>query len=60
MLTPASKGVGGALAKAEAIVAEIGENAFMLQQFVNPDNPKVCSCMAISLCTLGNMQHEFI
>lgn len=41
VLTPATKGMGGAVAKAEAIVAEIGENAFMMQQFNNPDNPKV-------------------
>ena len=41
VLTPATKGMGGAVAKAEAIVAELGENAFMLQQFNNPDNPKV-------------------
>ncbi|CAM9941621.1 unnamed protein product [Ascophyllum nodosum] len=41
VLTPASKGMGGALSKAEAIVAELGENAFMLQQFANPDNPKI-------------------
>lgn len=41
VLTPATKGMGGAVGKAEAIVAEKGENAFMLQQFNNPDNPKV-------------------
>eukprot|EP00904_Undaria_pinnatifida_P010763 jgi/Undpi1/6817/HiC_scaffold_21.g09293.m1 len=41
VLTPATKGMGGAVAKAEAIVAELGENAFMLQQFNNPDNPKI-------------------
>eukprot|EP00903_Cladosiphon_okamuranus_P012392 g11614.t1 len=41
VLTPASKGVKGAVAKVESIVAEIGENAFMLNQFENPDNPKI-------------------
>lgn len=41
VLTPATKGMGGAVAKAESIVADLGENAFMLQQFNNPDNPKV-------------------
>eukprot|EP00903_Cladosiphon_okamuranus_P012391 g11613.t1 len=41
VLTPATKGMGGAVAKAESIVAELGENAFMLQQFNNPDNPKI-------------------
>lgn len=41
VLTPATKGMGGAVAKAEAIVSDLGENAFMLQQFNNPDNPKV-------------------
>eukprot|EP00752_Nemacystus_decipiens_P018639 g16713.t1 len=41
VLTPATKGMGGAVAKAEAIVADLGDNAFMLQQFNNPDNPKI-------------------
>eukprot|EP00752_Nemacystus_decipiens_P018638 g16712.t1 len=41
VLTPASKGFKGVFEKAEAIAAEIGENAFMLQQFSNPDNPKI-------------------
>ncbi|CAB1096990.1 unnamed protein product [Ectocarpus sp. CCAP 1310/34] len=41
VLTPATKGMGGAVAKAEAIVSDLGENAFMLQQFNNPDNPKI-------------------
>lgn len=41
VLTPAAKGVKGALAKAEAIVAELGSNGFMLKQFENGDNPKV-------------------
>ena len=37
-LTPAMQGMKGAIAKAEAIV-ESRENAFMLQQFMNPANP---------------------
>ncbi|CAN0424518.1 unnamed protein product, partial [Discosporangium mesarthrocarpum] len=41
VLTPGSKGMGGAVKKAESIVSELGDNAFMLQQFNNPDNPKV-------------------
>ncbi|CAM9520147.1 unnamed protein product [Choristocarpus tenellus] len=41
VLTPAAKGMGGAVSKAEKIVADIGDKAFMLQQFNNPDNPKI-------------------
>ena len=39
VLVDASKGLVGAIKKAEEIVSEIGENAFMLKQFSNPDNP---------------------
>lgn len=31
----------GAIKKAEDIVAELGDKAFMLQQFNNPDNVKI-------------------
>mmetsp|Transcript_21096 Transcript_21096/g.31817 ORF Transcript_21096/g.31817 Transcript_21096/m.31817 type:complete len:364 (+) Transcript_21096:47-1138(+) len=41
VLTPAAKGMGGAVKKAEQIAEELGENAFILQQFNNPDNPKI-------------------
>jgi len=41
VLTPAPKGMTGAVKKAEAIVAEMGEKGKMLQQFDNPDNPKI-------------------
>merc|ERR1719198_2124188 len=41
VLTPAPKGMGGAVKKAEMIVAELGEKGYMLQQFNNADNPKV-------------------
>lgn len=41
VLTPASKGMGGAVKKAEDILASLGEDGYMLQQFNNPDNPKV-------------------
>jgi len=39
VLTPAAKGMGGAIAKAEEIAQS--EGGLLLQQFNNPDNPKV-------------------
>ena len=39
-LTPAAKGMKGAVARAEELVAEI-DGAIMLQQFDNPANPEV-------------------
>lgn len=41
VLTPAPKGMGGAVKKAEMIVAELGDKGKLLQQFDNPDNPKI-------------------
>ncbi len=41
VLTPGEKGMKGALAMAEKIVAETGPDAYMLNQFSNQDNPKV-------------------
>lgn len=41
VLTPAAKGMGGAIAKAEELVDQLGEDGFLLQQFNNPDNPKI-------------------
>ena len=40
VLTVASKGMKGAIAKAQEIVDSLGDKGFMLQQFENPDNPK--------------------
>ena len=39
VLTPAAKGMGGAIAKAEEIASSKG--GMLLQQFNNPDNPKI-------------------
>ena len=41
VLTPAAKGMGGAIAKAEELVDGLGDEGFLLQQFNNPDNPKI-------------------
>ncbi len=41
VLTPAAKGMGGAIAKAKQLIEEHGEGAFGPQQFDNPANPEV-------------------
>lgn len=41
VLTPAPKGMGGAIGKAEELVDSLGDEGFLLQQFNNPDNPKI-------------------
>lgn len=42
VLTPGAKGMGGAIAKAEELVEQLGsEKGYLLQQFNNPDNPKI-------------------
>lgn len=41
ILTPAAKGMGGAISKAEEIANKLGGDAMLLQQFNNPDNPKI-------------------
>lgn len=41
VLTPGAKGMPGAIARAQELVAEHGEKAFMPQQFENPANPEV-------------------
>ena len=41
ILTPAAKGMGGAIGKAEELVDSLGDDGFLLQQFNNPDNPKI-------------------
>merc|ERR1719356_1191384 len=41
VLTPAAGGMGGAIGKAEEIVESLGADGYLLQQFNNPDNPKI-------------------
>jgi cysteine synthase len=41
VLTPGDKGMKGCIAKCQEILEKHGKKAFMLQQFNNPDNPKV-------------------
>ena len=41
VLTPAAKGMKGTIAKAEEIKEGLGKDAMLLQQFNNPDNPKI-------------------
>lgn len=41
VLTPGSKGMPGAIARAQELLEENGEKAFMPQQFENPANPEV-------------------
>ena len=41
VLTPKETAVSGALAKAKEILAELGDNGYMLQQFENLANPKI-------------------
>ena len=40
-LTPAAKGMRGAIERAEALIQQYGGNAFMPQQFENPANPEI-------------------
>ena len=40
VLTPAAEGMGGAIAKADMLAKEL-DNAIVLQQFNNPDNPDI-------------------
>eukprot|EP00301_Raphidiophrys_heterophryoidea_P003571 c11606_g1_i1.p1 GENE.c11606_g1_i1~~c11606_g1_i1.p1 ORF type:complete len:252 (+),score=63.26 c11606_g1_i1:454-1209(+) len=41
VLTPKEEAMVGAVAKAEEILAKLGKNGYMLQQFSNPDNPRM-------------------
>jgi cysteine synthase A len=41
VLTPGPKGMGGAIAKANQLVEDHGDRAFMPQQFDNPANPAI-------------------
>jgi len=41
VLTPGPKGMPGAIARAQDLLEEIGDKAFMPQQFENPANPEI-------------------
>ncbi len=41
VLTPGPKGMPGAIARAQELMAEVGSKAFMPQQFDNPANPEI-------------------
>ena len=41
VLTPGPKGMPGAIARAQELMADIGDKAFMPQQFENPANPEI-------------------
>jgi cysteine synthase A len=41
VLTPAEKGMNGAIARAKELVEELKPNSFMPQQFENPANPEI-------------------
>jgi len=41
VLTPAPKGMGGAVLKAQQICDSLGDKGMLLQQFENSDNPKI-------------------
>lgn len=41
VLTPGPKGMPGAIARANELIEEIGDKAFMPQQFENPANPEI-------------------
>jgi len=41
VLTPAAKGMGGAIAKANQLLEDHGEKGYMPQQFNNPANPAI-------------------
>lgn len=47
ILTPGEKSIKGCIAKCQELLDSLKGRGFMLQQFQNPDNPKIHRCVRI-------------